>query len=84
MKLAEVNMNIIRVEKKLSVTYILISLITGKCKTIPVHAWTGPGGFQGFEDSRFTDNPYINVVKLSAQDVGRLYPQEIYLILIFV
>jgi len=47
MKLAEVNtsINVIRAEKKLSGTYILISLITVKYKTIPVHAWTGSGGF---------------------------------------
>lgn len=45
MKLDEFGINIIRVEKKLSETYILNSLITGKCKTIPVHSWTGPGEF---------------------------------------
>jgi hypothetical protein len=47
MKLAEVNINISRVEKKLSGTYILISLITGRSETIPAQAWTGPGGVLG-------------------------------------
>jgi hypothetical protein len=35
-----------RVKKKLSATNILISLITGKCKTVSAQAWTGPGGFR--------------------------------------
>ena len=41
-----------------------------------------PRGFQEFEAPRFQDNRHMKVVRLSALCTGRLYSQEIFLVLI--
>jgi hypothetical protein len=40
--------------------------------------------FQEVEISRFQDNPHTKVVRLSAIYTGRLYPQDVFLVLVSV
>ena len=54
------------------------------CKSYPITGLTMPWGFQEVEATRFQDSRHMKVVRLSSIRTGRLYPQEIFLVLISV
>jgi hypothetical protein len=53
-------------------------------KAIPLQAWADPKGSRSSRLPEFLDNRRIKLVKLSALCIGRLHPQEKFILLISV
>ena len=53
-------------------------------KAIPVQAYYRSQGFQSVEAPRFPDSWHMKAVRFPALCTGHFYPQEIFLVLIFV
>jgi len=66
-------------------TPCIIAIYVGKtAKTSPIYSLGQTLNFPGVSGPRFHENQHIKLVRLSALHTGRLYLQEIFLVLISV
>jgi len=61
---------------------ITITKVKDEIKVIPLQAWTNPWGSRSLRLLGFLESRHMNVVVLSVLFAGRLYSQEIFLVLV--
>jgi hypothetical protein len=69
---------------QLTAGVLLIQSVKGKCKAIPLQAWTGPEGSRRLKLSDFKTIGTWKWYGCNILCTGHLYPQEIFLVLISV